>query len=237
MSLKAFVWSDIGKKRQKNEDSFLFSPDLGLYVVADGMGGHVGGKQASSLAVEEIESFVKQNRKTKKKTQLLQDAVRAATRKVFEESHRHPELNGMGTTVTALLIDEQEAVIANVGDSRTYLMRESKIRQVSEDHSLVQEQFRAGILSAEEAQHSQYRNIITRSIGFEKDVQVDIFTEKCQEKDMFLLCSDGLTTLVEDAEIAKVLEKRSQKTAGKKLIELANSRGGYDNITVILVYV
>ena len=143
----------------------------------------------------------------------------------------------MGTTTTALLIHQKEAIVAHVGDSRIYLLRESEMQQLSEDHSLVQEQYRAGLISAEQAKNSRFRNIITRSIGFEDDVDVDMMVLQTEPGDVFLLCTDGLTTLAEDKEISEIILKNSRETAGQTLIDLANSRGGNDNITVVLVYV
>lgn len=237
---KAFVWTDLGKKREKNEDSYLLLPQCHLYVVADGMGGHVGGQVASRLAVEAVQQLVTENLpqiKSKEVPQLMADALRAASKRIHEETSVNPELSGMGTTVTALLIYEKEAIVAHVGDSRIYLARAGELQQLSEDHSLVHEQYKAGLISAEQAKNSRFRNIITRSIGFEDDVDVDMMVLKIESDDVFLLCTDGLTTLVEDREILEVIKNNSQKKAGQKLISLANSRGGYDNITVLLVYV
>lgn len=235
-----FAISDRGQKRERNEDAYLLLPELNLYVVADGMGGHVGGQRASQLAVESIKQLISDNIGTIKAAdlaQLLADSLRAASKRIHEETRVHPELKGMGTTTTALLIHEQEVTIAHVGDSRAYLIREGEIQQLSEDHSLVQEQFRAGLISAEQARHSRYRNIITRSIGFEDDVDVDMMVLNSQPGDVFLLCTDGLTNLVEDPEILSAVLRNSPETAGQKLVDLANIRGGNDNITVVLVYV
>ena len=238
--LHAFAWTDLGKKREKNEDSYLLLPKLHLYVVADGMGGHVGWQIASELAVAAIKELVTENLseiKAKQAPQLMADALRAASKRIHEETYTHPELKGMGTTTTALLIYEKEAIVAHVGDSRIYLARAGELQQLSEDHSLVHEQYKAGLISAEQAKNSRFRNIITRSIGFEDDVDVDMMVLKTEPGDIFLLCTDGLTTLVEDKEILEIIEHHTDKTAGQKLINLANSRGGYDNTTVILVYV
>lgn len=235
-----FAVSDRGQKRERNEDAYLLLPELNLYVVADGMGGHVGGQRASQLAVESIKQLISENLHTVQAAdipQLLADSLRAASKKIHEETRVHPELKGMGTTTTALLIHEQEVTIAHVGDSRAYLIREGEIQQLSEDHSLVQEQFRAGLISAEQAKHSRYRNIITRSIGFEDDVDVDMMVLQAQPGDVFLLCTDGLTTLVEDPDILSAILHNSPETAGQKLVDLANARGGNDNITVVLTYV
>ncbi len=238
--LKAFAWTDLGKKREKNEDTYLLLPKYHLYVVADGMGGHVGGGRASELAVSAIQQLVTENIqeiKPDQAPQLLADALRAASKRIYEETKICPELKGMGTTATALMIYKEEAIVAHVGDSRIYLVRAGEIQQLSEDHSLVQEQYRAGLISAEQARNSRFRNIITRSIGFEDDVDVDMMVLKAEPGDVFLLCTDGLTTLVEDKEISEIIVKNSCETAGQKLVDLANFRGGNDNITVLLVYV
>ncbi|MEI6805539.1 MAG: Stp1/IreP family PP2C-type Ser/Thr phosphatase [Myxococcaceae bacterium] len=238
--MKSFALSDLGKKRERNEDAYLCISDSNLYVVADGMGGHVGGQRASQLATESVKALVLEHIseiQSAEIAQLMADSLRAASKRIHEETRIHPELKGMGTTVTALMIHEQEATVAHVGDSRAYLIREGEIQQLSEDHSLVQEQFRAGLISLEQARHSRYRNIITRSIGFEDDVDVDMMVVHTQPADIFLLCTDGLTTLVEDSDILRIILQNSPETAGQKLIDLANERGGNDNITVVLVYV
>ncbi len=235
-----FAVSDRGQKRERNEDAYLLLPDLNLYVVADGMGGHVGGQRASELAIKSIEQLIREHVsdiESGQIAQLLGDSLRAASKRIHEETRLHPELKGMGTTTTALMLHKQEATIAHVGDSRAYLIRAGEIQQLSEDHSLVQEQLRAGLISGEQAKHSRYRNIITRCIGFEDDVDVDMMVVGVEPRDLFLLCTDGLTTLVEDFEILETILQNTPEMAGQKLVDLANSRGGSDNITVVLVYV
>jgi protein phosphatase len=166
----------------------------------------------------------------------LRSAVEKACIEIFKAAQDDPRLNGMGTTVISLLVRGNHALFAHVGDSRAYLVRGDLIQQISEDHSLVNEQIKAGMITPEEAKHSRYKNIITRSVGFEEEVQVDVMGLLSESNDHFILCSDGLANLVDDKEIREiVLACADIKDAPKKLIEMANERGGDDNITVIVV--
>jgi len=168
---------------------------------------------------------------------VMREAVEAACSRIFETAQGSPELAGMGTTVTAALVDGRTAFIAHVGDSRCYLLRESRIYQVSEDHSLVNEQLKAGAISPDEAKHSRFKNIITRSVGFEQEVQVDLMGVELEAGDILLLCCDGLSNLVDDEEILGVIEESAPEDAPAKLIQVANDRGGDDNITVVVIRV
>ncbi|MCL2011584.1 MAG: Stp1/IreP family PP2C-type Ser/Thr phosphatase [Cystobacterineae bacterium] len=249
MKLMSIGLTDVGRKRNHNEDSFLLDTDLQLFVVADGMGGHAGGGRASTLAVRTIDREIRELWKlpespfgwqtTLKDSPLplyLQAAVERASAKIFSDAQSNPRLNGMGTTVIALLLHEGHALFAHVGDSRAYLIREERIQQISEDHSLVNEQLKAGMITVEEAKRSNYRNIITRSVGFEEEVQVDIMGLTTEPNDIFILCSDGLANAVEDEEMKKiVLGTSSFEEIPRRLIALANDRGGEDNITVVIV--
>jgi protein phosphatase len=223
---------------------------LKLFVVADGMGGHAGGGTASRLAVETIQKSLREARdKTPdafggKHTiedsplpEILKAAVEEACRVIFGAAQSDPELAGMGTTVTAAAVDGRCAFVAHVGDSRCYLIRDRRIYQVSEDHSLVNEQLKAGAISADEARRSRFRNIITRSVGFEQDVQVDLLGLDLADGDSLVICCDGLSNLVEDPEILQIVDTSSIDDAPAKLIALANERGGDDNITVALIRV
>ena len=236
--------TDIGRKRNHNEDSFLIDDELHLYVVADGMGGHAGGGTASRMAVETIDRELRSSRLSKDdpflKSAILQEsplpeiirtAVERACVSIFNAAQDDPRLAGMGTTVIAMIIHDNQAFFAHVGDSRAYLIRADSIQQISEDHSLVNEQFKAGMITPEEAKHSRYKNIITRSVGFEEEVMGLI----AEPGDVFVLCSDGLANMVEDDEIRDVVVNTPFEKAPQKLIDLANERGGDDNITVILV--
>ncbi|MFL5319129.1 MAG: Stp1/IreP family PP2C-type Ser/Thr phosphatase [Myxococcaceae bacterium] len=242
--------TDVGRKRQHNEDSYLIDEELHLFVVADGMGGHAGGGTASRIAVETIDRELRKIRDSKENPfggsggQQLQDsavpeAIRSAVERaclaIFQEAQNDARLQGMGTTVISLLVHEEYAFFAHVGDSRAYLVRGDLIQQISEDHSLVNEQIKAGMITAEEAKHSRYKNIITRSVGFEEEVQVDVMGLVTEPGDFFILCSDGLANMVEDKELQEAVKNNQLEDAPKKLIELANERGGDDNITVIVV--
>ena len=237
--------SDVGRVREQNEDSYLIQDPLGLYVVADGMGGHLGGQAASQLAVKTIGEVIAQQADaiTDKATEadlercdvsrILADAVRAACATIFDTAQHDPELQGMGTTVTTLLVRDGRAFVAHVGDSRCYLQREDRILQITDDHSLVNEQIKAGFISREQARSSRLKNIITRSVGFERDVAVDTLALAVSPQDRFLLCSDGLSNLVDDTEIGIALASMPLADVPEHLINLANERGGDDNITVI----
>ncbi len=241
--------TDVGRKRNHNEDSFLVDEQLQLYVVADGMGGHAGGGTASRIAVETIDAEMRAAEKGASNPfsaatelqnsplpEFLRTAVERACGAIFKAAQEDPRLQGMGTTVISLCIHGGHALFAHVGDSRAYLIRGDLIQQVSEDHSLVNEQIKAGMITAEEAKHSRYKNIITRSVGFEEEVQVDVLGLQVQVGDSYVLCSDGLANLVEDTEMQKIISGVTDlKDATKQLIDLANERGGDDNITCIVV--
>ena len=240
--------TDVGMKREHNEDSFLVNEDLGLYVVCDGMGGHAGGETASRLAVQTIERELLSAKlraedpfastaplENTPLASALREAVEGACAAVFRTSRANPELAGMGTTCISLLVHGTKALIGHVGDSRAYLVREGDVHQLSEDHSLVNEQVRAGLLTEEEARHSRLKNIITRSVGFEEDVLVDVMGVETRPGDKFLLCSDGLSNLMTNEEIRDALLQNDFDAVPEKLIQLANERGGDDNITVVVV--
>ncbi|MGO9830477.1 MAG: Stp1/IreP family PP2C-type Ser/Thr phosphatase [Myxococcaceae bacterium] len=239
--------TDVGRKRDHNEDSFLIDEELQLYVVADGMGGHAGGGTASRIAVETIDKRLRDLRAAEAPSpapanlqdsavpETIRSAVEQACLAIFAKAQEDPELAGMGTTVISLLLDDAHAFFAHVGDSRAYLIRGELIQQISEDHSLVNEQIKAGMITPEEARHSRYRNIITRSVGFEEEVQVDVMGLLAEPGDVFILCSDGLANMMEDTEILEIVRANPLEEIPAKLIELANERGGDDNITVIAV--
>ncbi len=241
--------TDVGRKRNHNEDSFLIDDELQLYVVADGMGGHAGGGTASRIAVETIDKELRRAREGRDNPfttvpnlqdallpEALRTAVERACQAIFSTAQDDPRLAGMGTTVISLVVRDNHAFFAHVGDSRAYLIRGSLIQQISEDHSLVNEQIKAGMITPEEAKHSRYKNIITRSVGFEEEVQVDVMGLVAEPEDVFLLCSDGLANMMEDKEMHEVVAGcPTFEDIPKRLIDLANDRGGDDNITVIVV--
>lgn len=242
--------SHVGMKRSHNEDSFLVAPELGLFVVADGMGGHAGGETASRVSVttiaQEIEAAHARAPALFREphpldgaplADIIRDALEAACSAVFHAAHENPALEGMGTTTVAVLLGEGTVYVGHVGDSRFYISRNGHIQQVSEDHSLVHEQVKAGILTEEQAKHSRFKNIITRSIGFEEDVLVDVMGVELHAGDQLLLCSDGLSNLVEDYEMREMLRTMPLDSVPQALIDLANARGGDDNITVVVIQI
>lgn len=250
MHIKSIGISDRGRVRARNEDSFFNDDDVRLYIVADGMGGHVGGDVASKMAVEVIRDFIINSHLVKVDNgkgydsrlnaevgKILVSALRTANSKIYEESARRTEYRGMGTTTTTALVRNKQLTVAHVGDSRAYLVRDGMIRQVTEDHSWVNEQVKAGFITTEEARNHRFKNVITRSLGHEKDIQVDIVQLDLKEGDKFLLCSDGLSNLVSDAEIRKTVETLDMEKALEELVKLANERGGFDNITAVLIKV
>jgi serine/threonine protein phosphatase PrpC len=240
--------TDTGKVRQKNEDSIGYDSALGLVVLADGMGGHRGGEVASSLAVDVIISAIQQQlsettpKKTDSKSGLalesiyLRDAVRSANKQVFEQAETSPEQKGMGTTVVALLFHNGTLSLVHIGDSRCYRLRGSKLEQITKDHSLLQELVDRGFYTSEEAQKSVKKNLVTRALGIEQDVKVDLLEDIVLKKDIYLLCSDGLTDLIEDTDIYLTINKFSDnlEKAAMQLITMANQKGGKDNISVML---
>jgi protein phosphatase len=250
MTIAARGQTDVGRKRDHNEDSYLVDEDLGLFIVADGMGGHAGGGTASRLAVETIQARVRVAREAEPELftapapleesslrEVLREAVESACQSIYQAAQGDPALAGMGTTVTAAVFSGQNAFIAHVGDSRCYLVRRARIYQVSEDHSLVNEQLKAGAITPDEARHSRFKNIITRSVGFEADVAVDMMGLEVEPGDRLVICCDGLSNLVDDQEILELVDEAPLDAAPKKLVDLANERGGDDNITVIVIHV
>jgi protein phosphatase len=244
MQFKVGFGTDIGRKRSQNQDNGAALPELGLFLVSDGMGGHKGGETASAIAVESISLSVRktEQQKTWNPAHALTDAFQNANFAIYEKSIEMPELQGMGTTTTALLFKENTLTIGHVGDSRCYFLRPNAIWQATRDHSLVQEKLRAGLITRNELKSDRMKNVITRSVGFEKDVNVEIYQMQIQPGDSFLICSDGLSGLLDDKEILAIVQKHLfqedniQKTV-TELISAANANGGDDNITSVMVQV
>ncbi len=239
--ITAYGKSDIGKKRSSNQDSILVNDKLGLYAVADGMGGHKGGETASSMALDVLNTAVGKITDKKGSIQVapfLKEAISLASMKIYERSLMDESLRGMGTTLVALFFDDGNAYIAQVGDSRVYLYRDGDLWKITEDHSLINEQIRSGLITRQEAEKLTYKNVITRSVGFEEMVSVDVYTREVDPGDMFLLCSDGLTSMLSDEDIKKAIDSGSNISESvDKLINKANDAGGADNISVILLKV
>lgn len=205
-------------------------------MVADGMGGHKGGDKASQLAIKSAtEEFLSSIKNNIDAGSALERAMASAASQVYEEQKNNPALTGMGTTLSALAIEGNKAYISHIGDTRIYCLRENNIHQLTSDHSLVNEHVQAGIMSPEEARMSSLRNIITRAIGHNKEVLADHFSLNIKENDIFLLCTDGLNTMISDQQIANLLNNYSPNVVADQLIDEANKNGGEDNITVVVV--
>ena len=228
--------TDVGRMRKNNEDSYLSAKPVA--AVADGMGGHSAGEVASAIAIEELAALGNRGPwgSETAATDDLKQAILRANRRIREMAATDRKLNGMGTTLVALLEDGDMVHVANVGDSRGYLLRQGELSQVTVDHSLVQELVDDGRLSPEDAERHPQRSVITRALGIDPEVEFDLFTYKLQVGDRLLLCSDGLSDVVEPAQIRKVLLRvRNAQRAARELVTVANEQGGPDNITVIVV--
>jgi len=237
--LSSYAMTDVGRTRMVNQD-YVFSclEPVGnlpnLFIVADGMGGHQAGDFASSYSVKKfLESVSLSLQRNPHK--IFADAIRYANRELIEKSKSNPELKGMGTTMVALTIIGDKAYVANVGDSRLYLMEDS-LMQITVDHSLVQEMIKIGELSREDARLHPDKNIITRAVGAGRDINADYFEFTITKDSILLMCSDGLSNMVDDDQIAVLLKSAEEpEKIGKKLIETANRNGGKDNIAVIVI--
>jgi serine/threonine protein phosphatase PrpC len=295
MKLWAWGQSDPGRKRERNEDSYLVDPETGIMAVADGMGGHQGGATASRMAVEylgrelaevrgnfdqallaQVQRQLQGNMRTTEEMpvindlddamtppagskvpvppargsdptlppgavpafspalEVMRDVVKRASSAIFEASWAKPELRGMGTTLTAMLVHGGRAHVVHAGDSRCYVFRDGQLRQLTDDHSWIAEQLRAGSISEAEAKSSKFRHVITKSIGFERDIEADTRSVPVSAGDCFLLCSDGMTNYVEHGELERIVAMTWYRRLPSTLVDLANSRGGDDNITVVV---
>jgi serine/threonine protein phosphatase PrpC len=249
--MKATGKTDTGRKRKKNEDKFLVDSETGLLIVADGMGGHESGEVASQLAVDltseqfklalrtgtvPIPKHVLHRDDLHPRTLLLGDCVKFSNQAIFEAGSRtKDETKRMGTTLVAALWLQDRIAVAHVGDSRLYIIRDGDITQCTSDHSFIQEQMDRGLLNREEAEKSDLRNMLTRSVGVRDDVEVDLKEIDVHKGDYVLLCSDGLTKMLDDDQIAAiVVDKKEPEAISEELVRHANDAGGHDNVTVVV---
>ena len=253
MRLQSFVATDVGIKRKANEDNFCVNKELGLFVVADGMGGHAAGEVASRIAVEEIESILLQSYEDEDWTwpdtydtayslaaNKLRFAINLANEKIRKTTMDRLECRGMGTTIVAAMFLENQCTIAHVGDSRAYLIRDTKLSALTSDHSWVNEQLKQGYLTLEHARNHPFRNVITQALGSGSDIKVDLRDLPLKDGDLIMLCSDGLNSMLTDHEILEVIRDGKSLPLDQltmSLIEAAKKCGGDDNITVAMVKV
>lgn len=248
METQAWCRSNVGRVRKENEDAFIADPDQGIFVVCDGMGGHAAGEVASRTAVEIVAAELRQvihvireldakNKPADRQhvCELLDAAVQHACKRVNQIAQDTPEYRGMGTTMSVLVVAGAMGYIAHVGDSRIYMVRGGKPYQLTEDHTVVAEQLKRGLVTAEEAKDAPYRSVLTRAVGIQEYVQVDTLPFEILPADYFILCSDGLSNYVRSEEYMGFLSNFTANDVPQKLVDTANERGGRDNITVILV--
>lgn len=240
--------TDPGRVRTHNEDAFSLRPDLGLAAVADGMGGYSAGEVASGIATSVLTEALEERLRDPKALRsndnrqihrLMVDCIEHASASIFEAARLEPRYQGMGTTLVAALFDYHGVSIAHVGDSRAYRLRDGQLEQLTRDHSFLQEQIDAGLITVEQARNSQDRNLVTRAMGVEPEVEVEIHRHEVRAGDLYLLCSDGLTEMLSDRRIATELMRITDDLdiVCQALIDAANERGGLDNICVALVAV
>ena len=234
---KGYSISHIGNKRKNNQDSLLSDDGLSLYAVADGMGGHNGGEVASALAIETLQDTVKKAIKQPHfyPERSLPEAFQTANIKVFTKAgENEKELTGMGTTLVACMIWDRKAFFGNVGDSRAYLFRENNLWRITEDHSIINSQIKGGLIDREQAPFLMGSNVITRSIGFFPEIQVDMFQRDLKPEDLFLLCSDGLNE-ISDKEICELAQTYAPSALPKQCLNKVLSAEGHDNISIVAV--
>lgn len=249
--LRCVGQTDTGKVREHNEDTIAFDADIGLLVLADGMGGYNAGEVASGIAVKTIVNLVREAVESQDLTIvdpstgltrpsiILRDAIARANKIIYQTARTQPQCEGMGTTVVAALFFDNQVSIAHVGDSRLYRVRSNKFDQVTMDHSLLQELVDRGFYSPEEAQRAANKNYVTRALGVEQNVDVELTEEPVQKGDHYVLCSDGLNDMVEDSDIHLTVNTFNDNldTVAKQLIQLANDNGGRDNVSVVMAQI
>ena len=251
MKLEVYGRTDVGKVRTNNEDNFVIDEEIGLFIVADGMGGHSSGEVASKMAVDVTRDSMRRfalngqkailgkiNPQFSEAANQLASSVRLANQFIFESAKSKPQNQGMGTTIDSVLMHKNKIAIAHVGDSRVYLVRDNKLHQLTNDHSLVQDQVRQGLLKKEEAEKSHLKNILTRALGVDETSEVDIAEVDCYNGDVLIACTDGLNKMVSDDQILEVVpQMKTPKMIAEHLVDMANATGGVDNTTVVVAQV
>lgn len=237
MNFKYWSRTDRGLKRQTNQDSILINAELGIYVLADGMGGHSGGEVASAIAVKTVEEVFRETFGSgKSPRERIELAYKEASLRIFDKAATsNPELAGMGTTLVMIYIQDNRVYVGNVGDSRCYLFHAEQFWQLSEDHSVLNEQLRSGAMSEDQAKVYVGKNIITRSVGYEREVDVDILEREVIPKETYLLCSDGLSGMVTDQKMREILRQNEASEVVDVCMKTALYNGGDDNISIILI--
>lgn len=235
--------TNIGQKRKSNQDAICLDSAQMLYAVADGMGGHNGGDIASKITVDTLPAFIEKNNHLKPE-ECLEKSIHQVNDEIYKKSLEIPELKGMGTTITSIYFKENKVYVGNVGDSRTYLINNSKLYQLSRDHSLVQEKLNMGIYDRLSASRDPQKNVLVRTVGFEKNITVDVFNYSISNNDLFLLCSDGLYGMVSERDMMHLVQQivpdvniateEALEELVSELIKLANQNGGTDNVSVIV---
>lgn len=236
MKFQCWCLTDKGLKRAGNQDSFLIDERLGVFVVADGVGGHMGGEVASALAVETVREVIGHPKANEfQPKQVLMQAYEEASHRIFDRATQETRLSGMGTTMVMGYVRDSGMYIANVGDSRAYLFRKPYVWQLTEDHSLINEQVRLGLLTEEQARKVIGKNVITRSVGFERDVFPDVIEREISQGDVYIFCSDGLSGMITDAKILQIMSDNPIEKTAEILIQQALAHGGEDNVTVLVL--
>jgi len=248
-SLQMMGKSDTGMVRDHNEDCFLVVPESGLAILADGMGGHLAGEVASAMAIDKVTHYLlnafsaspadtaEATSDTSFESVKLAEAIKAANTAIHDASRSRPEQAGMGTTIVVVAFHDNKLTVAHVGDSRLYRYRNGELSQVTEDHSMVQELLRRGLMTPDEARTSLNRNLVTRALGIDPTVEVDVHEQPYEDGDLYLLCSDGLNDVLADEQIAAVLASHpgDMESAAQQLIADVNKHGGPDNVSIVLI--
>ena len=233
MKLVSFGKTHVGMKRSHNEDAFYRNDEIGLYIVADGMGGHKAGEIASNMAVDSIKNYILNQKKVAE--QSLVDAIYIANNLIFKSAAANAHYSGMGTTIVSMAFNSTGAMLCHVGDSRAYILTRGKLERLTEDHTYVNEQFKTGLITEKQMETHSMRNVLTRSLGFSEQIKIASQKLNIHAGDRYLLCSDGLSHMVADNVIAEIGSIPDAVHAVSTLIEVANTNGGDDNITVIII--